>query len=303
MIDDACLFILLPSSLILPTRELIMSTPITAAMVNELRKRTGRPMMECKSVLVEADGDMNKAVDILRIRNKGVGDKRAMNETAEGRMGISVDLASSVGAIVELRCESAPVAKIDQFVTLANEIAKHIVAKNPASVEELLGQEIAPGTTVTDRINEAIGLLRENMKVQRFQRLSGGVFGEYIHHDGTLGVLVQGKGTANAAVLKDLCMHIAAVQPSPAAITREEVDPAILAKEKEIAKAKAEATGKPPQIAEKIAEGQMKTWFAENVLLEQPFVKDQEKSVGQLVKDACLEVTKFVRYKVGEIPA
>jgi len=280
-----------------------MSIPITAAMVNELRKRTGRPMMECKSVLVEAEGDMSKAVDILRIRNKGVGDKRAMNETAEGRMGIHVDLASSMGAIVELRCESAPVAKIDQFVALANEIAKHIVAKNPASVEVLMGQEFAPSQTIADRINEVIGLLRENMKVQRFQRLTGGVFGEYIHHDGTLGVLVQCKGIANAAVLKDLCMHIAAVQPSPAAISREQVDPAIVAKEKEIAQAKAEATGKPSQIAEKIAEGQMKTWFAENVLLEQPFVKDQEKSVGQIVKDAGLEVTKFVRYRVGEIPA
>ena len=218
-------------------------------------------------------------------------------------MGISVDAASSVGGIVELRCESAPVAKSDQFIALALEIAKHIVAKNPASVEELLAQEIAPGATVTDRIQEAIGLLRENMKVQRFQRLSGGVFGEYIHHDGSLGVLVQAKGAANAAVLKDLCMHIAAIQPSPAAITREEVDPTIIAKEKEIAKAKAEATGKPAQIAEKIAEGQMKTWFAENVLLEQPFIKDQEKNVGQIVKDAGLEVTKFVRYKVGEIPA
>jgi elongation factor Ts len=278
-----------------------MSAPISAGQVNELRKRTDRPMMECKSALQEAAGDMEKAVDILRIRNKGVGDKRAMNETAEGRMGISVDPKSATAAIIEVRCESAPVAKGEHFVALVNELAKHVALKNPPSVEAMLTQEIAPGKTITDRINEAIGLLRENMKVQRFQRLTGGVFGEYVHHDGTLGVLVQAQGAANPTVLKDLSMHIAAVQPTPAAVRREEVSQAVLAKEKEIAKAKAEATGKPPQIAEKIAEGQMKTWFAENVLIEQPFVKDQEKTVGQVLKDAGLEITKFVRFKVGEV--
>jgi elongation factor Ts len=135
-------------------------------MVNELRKRTDRPMMECKSALQEAEGDMGKAVDILRIRNKGVGDKRAMNETAEGRMGVSIDPKSATAAIVEIRCESAPVAKSDHFIKLANDIAAYIVAKNPASVETMLTAEITPGHTVTDRINEVIGLLRENMKVQ-----------------------------------------------------------------------------------------------------------------------------------------
>lgn len=279
-----------------------MSTPISAAMVNELRKRTDRPMMECKSALQESGGDMEKAVDILRIRNKGVGDKRAMNETAEGRMGIYVDPASATAAIVELRCESAPVAKSDHFVALANDIAKHIAIKNPATVEALLTQEIAAGKTVTDRIQEVLGLLRENMKVQRFTRLTGGVFGSYVHHDGTLGVLVQAEGKSSET-LKDLSMHIAAVQPTPAAVRREDVSPALIAKEKEIAKAKAEATGKPPQIAEKIAEGQMKTWYAENVLLEQPFVKDQAKNVEQVAKEAGIQITKFIRYKVGEITA
>lgn len=278
-----------------------MSAPITAAQVNELRKRTDRPMMECKSALQEAGGEMEKAVDILRIRNKGVGDKRAMNETAEGRMGIYVDPKSNTAAIIEVRCESAPVAKGEHFIALVSELATQVVLKNPSSVEAMLTQEIAPGKTVTDRINEAIGLLRENMKIKRFERLTGGVFGGYVHHDGTLGVLVQAKGSENPAVLKDISMHIAAVQPTPAAVRREEVSPAILAKEKEIAIAKAEATGKPPQIAEKIAEGQMKTWFAENVLLEQPFVKDQTKAVSQVLKDAGLEVTKFIRFKVGEV--
>jgi elongation factor Ts len=160
------------------------------------------------------------------------------------------------------------------------------------------------GKTVQDLIHDVIAVLRENMKVQRFTRLTGGVFGEYIHHDGSLGVLLQASGSpTNPAVLRDVCMHIAAVQPTPVAARREEVPAAVVAKEKEIATAKAVATGKPAQIAEKIAEGQLKTWYAENVLVEQPFVKDQAKTVGQVLKEAGLEVTKFVRYKVGEIPA
>jgi elongation factor Ts len=281
-----------------------MSKPVTAAMVNELRKRTDRPMMECKSVLVEADGDISKAIDILRIRNKGISGTRGMNETAEGRIGAFIDNDAGVGAIVEMRCESAPVAKSDHFIALAAEIAKHVAAKNPTTVEELLAQEMSPGKTVTDRIHEVLGLLRENMKVQRFQRLSGGTFGEYIHHDGSLGVLLQVIGpNGSASLLRDVCMHVAAVQPTPVAARRDEVPAALVAKEKEIAQAKAEATGKPPQIAAMIAEGQMKTWYAENVLVEQPFVKDQAKTVGQVLKEAGLEVTKFVRYKVGAIPA
>ena len=130
------------------------------------------------------------------------------------------------------------------------------------------------------------------------------MFGEYVHHDGTLGVLLQANGTAGRpGVLRDVCMHIAAVQPTPAAARREEVPAELIAKEKEIAKAKAEATGKPAADRREDRRGQMKTWFAENVLVEQPFVKDQAKTVGQVLKEAGLEVTKFVRYKVGEIPA
>ena len=281
-----------------------MSTPITAAMVNDLRKRTDLPMMECKAALQEAGGDMDKAIDIIRIKVKGAGVKRAGNETAEGRIGVFIDNAAGVGALVEMRCESAPVAKGEHFVKLANAVARVVAAQNPASTEALLAATDASGKSVADLVTDTIGILRENMKVHRFARLQGGLFGEYIHHDGTLGVLLQASGSgANPGLLRDVCMHIAAVQPTPVAARREEVPAEVVAKEKEIAQAKAEATGKPAQIAEKIAEGQMKTWFAENVLVEQPFVKDQAKTVGQILKEAGLEVTKFVRYKVGEIPA
>jgi elongation factor Ts len=280
-----------------------MSQPITAAAVNELRKRTDLPMMECKSALTEAGGDLEKAVDILRVRFKNAANKRGGNETAEGRIAVFIDPAAQVAAIVDMRCESAPTAKNERFVALANDIARQVAQKDPKTVEELLAQPFAGGTgTVTDRINEVIGVIRENMKPYRFVRLTGGHFGEYVHHDGSVGVLVQVEGAkADSALLRDVSMHVTAAHPTPVAARREEVPPEVVAKEKEIAKAKAEATGKPANIADRIAEGQMKTWFAENVLVEQPFVKDPSKTVGEILKAAGLEVKKFVRYKVGEI--
>src|SRR4029079_11989927 len=133
--------------------------------VNELRKRTDAPMMECKSALTEAGGDMDKAIEIIRVRFKGVGDKRAMNETAEGRIAVYIDAASQTAAIVDMRCESAPTAKNERFVALANDIAKQVALKNPKNVEDLIAQPFVGGTgTVTDRINEVLGVIRENMK-------------------------------------------------------------------------------------------------------------------------------------------
>ena len=168
---------------------------ISAAAVNELRKRTDLPLMECKSALQEAGGDMDKAVLILRSRFAKAADKRAMNETAEGRIGVYIDPATQNAAIIEMRCESAPTAKTERFVALAADLARAVAENNPTSVDEFLTQKVSgtPGT-VTDRINEVVGLIREKMKVQRFQRLSGGLFGHYVHHDGTLGVLIQVKG-------------------------------------------------------------------------------------------------------------
>ena len=156
--------------------------------------------------------------------------------------------------------------------------------KNPANVEELLTQPFVDGPgTVTDRIHEVIGLIRENMKVARFQRVATGLLGSYVHHDGTVGVLIVVEGErADPQLLKDVCMHITA--RNPMAALREDIAPEIVAKEKEIAAAQVTALGKPPQIAEKIAEGKIKTWFAENVLVEQPFVKDDSKTVGDLLK-------------------
>jgi elongation factor Ts len=278
-----------------------MATPITATLVTELRKRTDLPLMECKAALQNTDGDIDAAIDWLRKNGAKVSGKRAGNETGEGRVCVYVDTATSTAAIVELRCESAPVAKSEHFLALGNDVAKAVIKNNPVTVDALLVSDVEPGKTVTDRFTDVISLLRENMKVYRFERLTEGQFGTYIHHDGSLGVLVQVTGgAADPALLKDVCMHVAAVSPTPISVGRDGVPAAVIAKEKEIATAKAMATGKPQQIAEKIAEGQLNAWLKENVLIEQPFVKDPSKTVGQLVKAAGLELKKFVRYKVGE---
>jgi elongation factor Ts len=277
-----------------------MST-ISAAAVKALRDRTNAPMMDCKQALSEAGGDMDKAADILRKKNKAIMDKKGERETAEGRVAAFIDPEMQVGALVEVRCESAPVAKSEAFVQLANELARQVALKSAKTVDELLAQPLATDAkkTVGERIAETVGLIRENMKPARMARLTGQL-GSYCHHDGSVGVMVQVDGPkADPQLLREVCMHITA--KNPVAARREDVSPDLVAREKEIARSQAAATGKPPNILEKIAEGKLKTWFAENVLLEQPFVKDDAKTVGDLLKAAGLKLVKFVRLKVGEL--
>ncbi len=274
---------------------------ISAAAVKTLRDRTNQPMMDCKAALTEAHGDMEKAVEVLRKKSKDVQDKKVGRETAEGRIAAFIDATQQVGALLEMRCESAPVAKGADFAKLANDVAKQIALKAPASTEELLKQPLVddPKRTVNDRIADVVGMIKEHMKPARMVRMTG-LLGSYIHHDFSVGVMVQVEGTqADAQILRDVCMHITA--KNPVAARREDISAETLAKEKEIAQSQAAATGKPPNIVEKIAEGKMKTWFAENVLLEQPFVKDDSKTVGDLLKAAGLKLVKFVRFRVGEL--
>lgn len=277
-----------------------MST-ISATAVKTLRDRTNAPMMDCKAALAEADGDMEKAVDILRKKNAAIQAKKGDRETAEGRVAIFIDPSQKVGAIIEVRCESAPVAKSEGFVQLANDLAKQVALANPSAVEDLLAQPFVgdKSKTVSERIGDVVGVMRENMKPARFKRLTG-LLGEYVHHDGTVGVLVQVEGEkADAQMLRDVSMHVTA--KSPLAALREHVEQATIDKEIEIARSQAAATGKPAQIVEKIAEGKMKTFFAENILAEQPFVKDDSKTVGDLLKSAGLKLVTFIRYRVGEV--
>jgi elongation factor Ts len=278
-----------------------MST-ISAAAVNELRKRTNLPMMECKSALTEAQGDMEKAVEILRTRHKGVQDKKGDRETGEGRIAAFIDPAQQAGALVEMRCESAPVAKSEQFVQLATDVARQVALQNPGSLEELLSQAFVgdPKKTVNDRIAEVIGMIRENMKPARFARLTGEL-GAYCHHDGSVGAMVQVEGDkADPQLLKEVCMHI--TFKNPVAGRREDVPADLVAKEKDIAQKQIAADpknqGKPANILEKIVDGKMKTWFAENVLVDQPFIRDDTKTVGDLLRSAGLKLVKFVRYSI-----
>ncbi len=274
---------------------------ISATSVKTLRDRTNQPMMDCKTALTEADGDMEKAVEILRKKSKDVQDKKVGRETAEGRIAAFIDPAKGVGALLEMRCESAPVAKGDDFAKLANDIAKQVALKAPSSIEELLKQPLVddPKRTVNDRIADVVGMIREKMHPARMVRMTG-LLGYYIHHDSSVGVMVQVEGDkANPEFLKEISMHI--TWKNPVAARREDVPAALVEKEKEIAKSQAAATGKPANIVEKIAEGKMKTWFAENVLLEQPFVKDDSKTVGDLLKAAGLTLVKSARLRVGEL--
>jgi elongation factor Ts len=277
---------------------------ISAALVNQLRQRTSRPMMECKSALQEANGDLQKAEEILR--KKG-GVAKADRVTAEGRIAAFIDPVQQVGALIEVLCESAPVAKSDLFIALANDLAKQVALYQPGSPEELLVQPFLGDVskTVKDRIADVIGVIREAMRPNRMVRLTGQL-GSYCHHDGALGVLLQVEGPpAEPQLLREISMHIAASRPIAA--TPEEVPAEVVAKEKEIAQAQIAADprnkSKPPNILEMIAKGKLKTFFAENVLVQQPFVKDTTKTVGDLLRAAGLKVVRFVRYKAGEATA
>ncbi|HYT89005.1 MAG TPA: translation elongation factor Ts, partial [Gemmataceae bacterium] len=259
----------------------------------------------CKSALTEAGGDMEKAIDILRSRFKNVAVKKGERETAEGRIAAYITPDQTTGALVEVRCESPSVIKVDAFIALSNGIAKQVAVSAPANVEALLAQPFVdePGRTVNDRITDTIGLIRENMKPARFVRLSGGQIGSYVHHDGSVGVLLQVEGgRADAQLLRDVCMHITAKNPVVA--LREDISKDVIDKEREIAKAQMDAdpknARKPANILDQILEGKLKTWFADNVLVEQPFVKDDSKTVGQLLAAQGLKVVKFVRFKIGE---
>lgn len=277
---------------------------ITAAAVKQLRERTDLPMMDCKKALIEAGGDMDKAIDILRSRFKGAVAKRADRETAEGRISAYYDPTTGVGSLVEVRCESAPVAKGDHFVALCGKIAHQVAAKDPKSVEELLKQPYAGDSskTIEDLVTDTIGLIQENMKPARFTRLVG-TQGSYVHHDGTSGAAIVVEGKADPMLLRDICMHITAT--NPLAGSQAEIDPAVIEKERQVAisqtKEDPKMAGKPDEIIEKSVQGKLNKWLAQNALLDQPFVKDESKTVGQLLKDAGLKFVKFVRYRVGEL--
>jgi elongation factor Ts len=285
-----------------------MSTPVTPQLVKKLRDLTDQPMGLCKQALDASGGDIEKAIAYLQNLNKGMQAKREGNETAEGRIGAFFDNAAKIAAIVEMRCESAPSAKSDQFVALAADIAKIAATSKAADVASLLAEAYGKGT-VQDRINDTVGVIREKMVLHRFQRLSGGVYGSYIHHDGTVGVLVECKGaTANDELLRDVAAHCAALNPPFATIADVPVE--TLEKEKAFVKTEMDAdpknASKPANIIEKITEGKLTKRLADVVLVlsEQQMANDIKypgTTVKAALKKAGLEPVKFIRYKVGAV--
>ena len=275
---------------------------ISAAAVKALRARTGLPLMDCKAALVEGGGDEETAIAILREKGIKLGEKRADRETAFGRFGLFAGSDKSAGAMVELKCESAPVAGNVEFIQLANDFAEALAKSNVQTHDELLKQSSPskPGMTVGEQRDELFNRIRERFDLGRMVRLDG-ASGGYSHNATTVaGVLLSLKGSNDTAA-KDIAMHIAAMRP--AALSSSELDPAIVAAERVALRDLALKEGKPEAIVDKMVEGRLKQFFAERVLLDQPFVKDDKQSVGQYAKSNGLEINKFVHYILGESSA
>lgn len=271
---------------------------ITAAQVKALREITDLPMMDCKKALTEADGDQEKAIEILRENFKKVQLKRADNATDEGRVFTLVSDDGSEGAMVEIQCESAPVASGDSLSAFGGACVKQLLDGPGATTWEELQTQSVDGKTLAEHYEEMVNKIREKIVVNRVARVPGPV-GAYVHHDGKTGVLFQAAGESkDAEVLRDVAMHIAALQPTVA--TADELDEAAVKDERERLTAEAKATGKPDNIVEKIVDGRMKTFYVEQgVLVAQPFAKDDSKTVSQALAEAGLEAKTFHRWRVG----
>ena len=273
---------------------------VTASLVKELREKTGAGMMDCKKVLTETDGDMEKAIELLRERGIAKAAKKSGRVAAEGLVEAYISEDGKVGAIVEVNSETDFVAKNEEFKTFVMDVAKQVVEKNPKDVEELLNQEaiFEAGKTVNEALIGKIATIGENLSIRRFARfLSIGLIEKYIHGDGKIAVLVNmTKGDKELA--KDLCMQIAAARPE--FVTREEVPQERVDKEMEILKVQAMNEGKPEQIAEKIVQGRVGKFYEEICLVDQVFVKDSSMKVSELLKQKDAEIVEFARFEKGE---
>jgi elongation factor Ts len=266
---------------------------ITADSVKQLRERTGAGMMECKKALVETQGDLDAAAELMRKTGLAKADKKATRGAAEGT--VVAERSGNNAVLVEINCETDFVARGDEFLNFARDVAKAALAHSPDSLEALLASKSAAGSVDEER-RALIAKIGENISVRRFEKLSAtGALGTYIH-GGRIGSLVALEG-GDEALARDLAMHVAAV--NPAYIDASEVPAAILDKEREILAEQTKGEKKPPDIIAKMVEGRLRKYLAEITLMGQPFVKDPETTVEKLVKKAGAKVVKFVRYEVG----
>ena len=273
---------------------------ITASQVKELREITGAGMMDCKKVLTETDGDMEKAMELLRERGIAKAAKKSDRVAAEGLVDCYISEDGKVGAIVEVNSETDFVGQNEEFKTFVMDVAKQVAEKNPANVEELLAQEsiTEAGKTVQEVLTDKIAKIGENMNIRRFERFeSTGLVEKYIHGDGKIAVLVDfAKG--DKAIAKDVCMQIAAAKPEY--LKREDVPSERVEKEMEILKAQAMNEGKPAEIAEKMVQGRLGKFYGEICLVEQDFVKDSDKKVSKVLEENNAEIVRFARFEKGE---
>ncbi len=270
---------------------------ITAALVKELRERTGAGMMECKKALVETDGDVDAAIENMRKSGMAKADKKAGRVAAEGLVSIQLDDAGKFAAIVEVNCETDFVTKGDDFKNFVDAIARCVLDNKPADLEALLATTLADGVSVEDSRKNLIAKIGENMSVRRFEIIeSKGQLACYKHGE-RIGVVINMEG-GDETLGKDIAMHIAA--SNPVCISEADVDPALIEKEREIFSAQAAESGKPPEIVEKMVSGRIKKYLKEVTLLGQPFVKDPDQTIAQLLDKAGASVAGFVRYQVGE---
>jgi len=280
---------------------------ITAQQVNELRKKTGAGMMDCKKALTEANGDMNKAIEILRKKGAAVAAKRADKSANEGMIATKISEDGKHGSIAEINCETDFVANSKDFIDLANDVIEAVFTDKPASPDELLEKN----STIKTRVSEVLGKVGEKIEISRLanEESADGMIVDYIHMGAKLGVLIKfdnvTDGTDELKSLgKDFAMQVAAM--NPISVAREEISTDLIEKEMEIYKEVARKEGKPEQILEKIATGKLNKFYQENCLVEQAFIKDNTKTVGNLLEEfnaahkSKVKISLFHRFHLGD---
>jgi len=269
---------------------------ITASLVKELRERTGSGMMECKKALVETDGDIDAAAELMRKSGAAKADKKAGRVAADGAVKVTVSDDGKSAVILEINSETDFVAKDDNFQAFADDVLATVAQQKPASVESLSTMTMSNGQSVEQARQALIAKVGENIQVRRFEMVeSENSIASYLH-GARIGVLVD--SSADSSLARDIAMHIAAVNPQ--FVDRDAVPAEFVEKEKSILIAQAESSGKPAEIIEKMIQGRLDKFLAEVTLLGQPFVKDPEQKIEKLLATAGASVTGFIRYEVGE---
>lgn len=269
---------------------------ITASLVKELRERTGSGMMECKKALVETDGDIDAAAELMRKSGAAKADKKAGRVAADGAIKVMVEADGKSAVILEINSETDFVAKDDNFQAFADQVLAAVARDKPGSVEQLASLQLASGQTVEEARQALIAKVGENIQLRRFQRLESQDSIACYAHGARIGVLVD--SSADNELARDIAMHIAALNPQ--FVDQASIPAEFVAKEKSIFIAQAESSGKPAEIIEKMIQGRLDKFLAEVTLLGQPFVKDQDQKVSKLLANAGASVNGFVRYEVGE---